>query len=137
MDTLQAVSAHLSQSAWPVHSPPKNDQESGGTVSALASARAPVTAQLPEQNDQDNTLSKQNDQGNKQQVSNAFKEISSFFQKVHSSLEFKLDDGSGKMIMQIMDTDTNKVIRQIPSEDVLRLAKRLDDLTGMLFKASA
>jgi flagellar protein FlaG len=127
MDTLQAVSAHHSQSAGPVHSPPKNDKESGGTVSVLASARALITAKLPEQNDQEN----------KQQVSNAVKEISSFFQKVHSSLEFKLDDDSGKMIMQIMDTDTNKVIRQIPSEDVLRLAKRLDDLTGLLFKASA
>ena len=39
--------------------------------------------------------------------------------------------------MQIRDIKSNELIRQIPAEEVLKLAKRLDDLTGILFKAQA
>ena len=39
--------------------------------------------------------------------------------------------------MQIKDTKTNEVIRQIPGEDALKLAKQLDEVTGVLFKAQA
>jgi flagellar protein FlaG len=127
MDTLKSVSAHPSQGSGSVHAPPKKDEESGATVSAVATATALIPAKLPEQKDQEN----------QQQISSAVKEISSFFQMAQSSLEFSLDDVSGQMVMQIKDTQTNEVIRQIPSEDVLNLAKRLDDLTGVLFKASA
>jgi len=127
MDTLKAVSAHPSQGSGSVHAPPKKDEKSGGTVGAVATATTLIPAKLTEQKDQEN----------QQQFSNAIKDISSFFQMAQSSLEFSLDDVSGQMIMQIKDTQTNEVIRQIPSEDVLKLAKRLDDLTGVLFKAQA
>jgi flagellar protein FlaG len=127
MDTLKAVSVHPSQGSGSVHAPTKKNEEPGVTVSAVTTAKALIPAKLPEQKDQEN----------QQQFSNAVKEISNFFQMAQSSLEFSLDDVSGQMIMQIKDTETNEVIRQIPSEDVLTLAKRLDDLTGVLFKASA
>lgn len=127
MDTLKAVSAHPSPGSGSVHAPPKKDEASGGTVSAIVTAKALIPAKLPEQKDQEN----------QQQVSSAIKDISSFFQMAQRSLEFSLDDVSGQMVMQIKDTETNRVIRQIPGEDVLKLAKRLDDLTGVLFKAQA
>jgi uncharacterized FlaG/YvyC family protein len=41
------------------------------------------------------------------------------------------------MVMQIKDSKTNELIRQIPGEDALMLAKRLDDVKGVLFKARA
>jgi flagellar protein FlaG len=127
MDTLKAVSAPPTKDYGFVQTPQKKTEDSVKSVSAAPKADTALQLKLPEQKDQEN----------QQQVSNAVKEISSFFQMAQRSLEFSLDDVSGQMVMQIKDTETNKVIRQIPSEDVLKLAKRLDDLTGVLFKASA
>ena len=91
---------------------------------------APVTAtsvHIPEQKDQEN----------KQEISNAVKDINSFFQMAQRSLDFSIDEATGHLVMQIKDTKTNEVIRQVPGEDALLLAKRLDDVKGVLFKAQA
>lgn len=127
MDTLKAVSAHPSQSTGLVQAPPKKDEESGGTVAAVTTAKAATLVKLPEQKDQET----------KQEISSAVKEINNFFQMTQRSLGFSIDEDSGHVVMQIKDTETNELIRQIPGEDVLKLAKRLDDLTGILFKAQA
>jgi flagellar protein FlaG len=127
MDTLKAVSAHPSQGSATVQEPPKNNEEPGGSVSAVTTATTAILAKLPEQKDQEN----------RQQISNTIKNINSFFQAEQRSLAFSLDTDSGHMVMQIRDTKTNELIRQIPGDDVLKLAKRLDDLTGLLFKAQA
>jgi flagellar protein FlaG len=127
MDTLKAVSAHPSQGSATVQAPTKNDEEPGGSVSAVTTATTAIPVRLPEPKDQ----------ANKQQISSAVKDISSFFQAEQRSLAFSLDTDSGQLVMQIRDIKTNELIRQIPGEDVLKLAKRLDDLTGVLFKAQA
>ena len=127
MDTLKSVSAHATQSSGLVQSPAKKNEDTGGTVSAVASASTAIQVKLPEPNELEN----------KQQISSAVNEINSFFQTAQRSLGFSVDETSGHMVMQIKDTKTNEVIRQIPGEDVLKLVKRLDDLTGVLFKAQA
>lgn len=79
------------------------------------------------------SLSKDDDQ----KVSDAVKDINSFFQMAERSLEFNVDKTSGRVVMQIVDTNTHELISQIPGEDVIKLAKRLDEVTGLLFKAQA
>ena len=64
-------------------------------------------------------------------------DINHYFQMAQRSLGFTIDEASGHMVMQIKDTQTNEVIRQIPGEDALKLAKQLDDVKGVLFKANA
>jgi flagellar protein FlaG len=127
MDTLKAVSVPPAKDYGFIQTPPKKTEDSVKSVSAAPKADQALQLKLPEQKDQEN----------QQQFASAVKEISNFFQMAQSSLEFSLDDVSGQMVMQIKDTETHAVIRQIPSEDVLKLAKRLDDLTGVLFKAQA
>lgn len=127
MDTLKAFSAPATQSYGLAQAPATKDEQSGGSVGAIATATAVIQARLPEQQDQQN----------KQQISSAIKEINNFFQMTQRSLAFNIDEDSGHMVMQIRDTETNELIRQIPGEDVLKLVKRLDDLSGVLFKAQA
>jgi len=130
MDTLKAVSAPPPQSSGLVQAPSKKDDQSGGSVEAVATTTPAIQAKPPEQNDS-------KDLENKQQISDAVKEINNFFQSAQRSLGFSIDEASGHMVMQIKDTATNEVIRQIPGEDAIKLAKRLDDITGVLFKAQA
>ena len=46
-------------------------------------------------------------------------------QVVHRNLQFAVDDSTGRTVITMSDSQTGEVIRQIPSEAVLRLAERL------------
>ena len=43
----------------------------------------------------------------------------------------------GVAVVKVIDKDSNKVIRQIPSEEVLQISKALDKLQGLLVKQQA
>lgn len=53
------------------------------------------------------------------------------------SLRFNIDDETGKTIVKVMDSQTQEVIKQIPSEEMLAIAKALDKLQGLLVKQKA
>lgn len=69
-----------------------------------------------------------------QQVEDAVKNVNEFLQMVRRSVQFKLDEDTGRMVVQVRDEETNEVIRQIPREEVLKIAKELDRLKGLLFE---
>jgi flagellar protein FlaG len=41
------------------------------------------------------------------------------------------------MVVKVMDTQTNEVIRQFPSEETLKLAKHLEGMLGLIFNDKA
>lgn len=47
-------------------------------------------------------------------------------------LEFTLNEHPSRVVTRIVDRASGDVIRQIPSEEVLQIAKRLDELQGRL-----
>lgn len=49
---------------------------------------------------------------------------------LNNTLEFQIDQGSGKTVVKIMDTATNTLIRQIPSEEAMAIADALDRMDG-------
>ncbi len=51
-------------------------------------------------------------------------------ENVQRNLQFKVDDSTKQVVMSIVDKRTGEVIKQIPSEDVLSLARRMQDLNG-------
>lgn len=53
------------------------------------------------------------------------------------SLKFSVDDRSGSLIIEVMDTTNDKVIRQIPPEAVLALRRRMRALLGDIFDMEA
>lgn len=46
---------------------------------------------------------------------------------VQSELHFSVDKDSGRTVIKVMDLATQKVIRQIPNEEALNVARKLDD----------
>lgn len=49
---------------------------------------------------------------------------------LNNTLEFQIDQASGKTVVKIMDTTTNTLVRQIPSEEALAIADALDRMDG-------
>lgn len=57
----------------------------------------------------------------------AVSDISAYAQNLQRDLQFRVDTELGKMIVSVVDSNTNEVIRQIPSEDVLERARFLEE----------
>lgn len=56
---------------------------------------------------------------------------------VASNLEFSVDNDTGKTVVRVVDASTQELIRQIPSEEMLSIARNMDRLEGLLIKSKA
>jgi len=72
-----------------------------------------------------------------QQVQQAFEKIRAAVAPMAQDLHFSMDDSSGKTVVRVVDTSTQEVIRQIPSEEVLHMAQELDRMQGLLLRGKA
>ena len=54
-----------------------------------------------------------------------------------SSVEFSVDAQHGTTIVRVTDTITGQLIRQMPSAEMIEIAKALDQFQGMLIRRKA
>ncbi|WP_082457842.1 flagellar protein FlaG [Pseudomonas sp. EGD-AK9] len=73
----------------------------------------------------------------RQPVEEAISSIREFAQSIQRNLNFSLDDSTGRVVVKVTDGVSGEVIRQIPSEEALRLAETLDEVRSLLFNAQA
>ncbi|BCD59940.1 MULTISPECIES: flagellar protein FlaG [unclassified Nitratiruptor] len=55
----------------------------------------------------------------------------------NSQLKIEVDKDTGKQIVKIVDQESKEVIRQLPPEALLKIAKYIDEITGLLYKNKA
>jgi flagellar protein FlaG len=67
----------------------------------------------------------------------AVQEIEKFVQSVKRNLEFSIDEPSGQVVVKVIASESGEVVRQIPNEEVLKLANSLNDASSLLFSAKA
>jgi len=60
------------------------------------------------------------------------KQIESYLRSVGRSLEFQVDDATGETIVTVRDAESGEIIRQIPGEETLRLARSLGNQPNAL-----
>ncbi|MEY8241307.1 MAG: flagellar protein FlaG [Cycloclasticus sp.] len=69
-------------------------------------------------------------------VENAVSKLNEYVQSTARTLNFQVDDESGKTVIKVYDRESEKLIRQIPNELVLELARRLnEEEPSLLFEA--
>ncbi len=61
-------------------------------------------------------------------VDKAVTSLNSSIQSVQRNLQFSVDKDLDRIIINVTDKETDEVVRQIPSEDVLDLARNLQDM---------
>ena len=83
-------------------------------------------------------------QPNPQNLEEAILEVNEFVQTRNKQLNFSVDDDSGKQVVKVTDSDSGDIIRQIPTEEVLSLSRRIKELqmdvgsaVGMFFDKQA
>ena len=71
-----------------------------------------------------------------EQTRQSLQEINKTLHTLSISVQFQIDPDYKEVIIKVVDQENGKVIRQIPSEDVVRIAKAMDNLKGLLFSQS-
>lgn len=72
-----------------------------------------------------------------EQVQQAVEQIQRITASMAQNLLFMVDKGTGRPIIRVVDSQTNEVIRQIPTEEALAIARALDHMQGLLFNGTA
>lgn len=73
----------------------------------------------------------------KESLQQALGSINDVLKNRAPGLEFTFDKDDARLVVKIVDRDTNEVIRQMPSREALEIAKALDKLQSLLARQSA
>lgn len=73
----------------------------------------------------------------REQFERAIEEVRKVVAPVAQDLKFSLDQQTGKTVVTVVDSATNEVIRQIPGEEMLAIARALGKLEGLLLNHTA
>lgn len=89
---------------------------------------------------QNKPVTKQDIEPNQPELDYAVNRLNEYIQNSRRDLHFSVDKDSGRVVVKVIDSETREVIRQIPSEEVVALARGLglqDDATGVLLHTQA
>ena len=107
--------------------------ESGRGAATSVEKQSPVKGpQQPASSKETTATNPQPSQASAEELQRASKELQRRIQQLAPELVFTIDQASGRSIIKITDPETKEVIRQIPSEDALRLNQALDQFQGLL-----
>ena len=72
---------------------------------------------------------------NAENIDAAVNNLNNIVQNIQRDLNFRVEEESGKVIVTVLDSKTEEVIRQIPAEHVLAISENIENLKGILFSA--
>src|SRR5262245_16619462 len=115
LSTVKMPAYASSSSPRPVAAAPPVD-----APQAVAQAQAPVVQQQQVQRQAQTPPSAE-------MLKAAAEQIDSYLKSSGRELDFQVDADSGQMVVRVRDSATGDVIRQIPGEEALRMARALKE----------
>ncbi len=65
-------------------------------------------------------------------VEETVKDMNDIVEKVREGLKFKLHDKTDRLMVQVINTKTMEIIKELPPEEVLDLSARIQEMVGIL-----
>lgn len=70
----------------------------------------------------------------KEGIESVAKVIEDYANDVHNvGLRFAVHEDTGKFVIRVIDEQTNEVVREVPPENLLDLAAKMEEMMGMLY----
>jgi flagellar protein FlaG len=76
-------------------------------------------------------------QPTREAVARAAEQIQSFVKEMGRNLSFSVDQVTGYNVVRVVNPDTNEVIRQLPSEELLKIARSMENWNSVLVNQKA
>ncbi len=103
-----------------------------------SSARAGrVETEVPANANPDASRKAERAEQEQEPLENVVSNLNQLVRDLHRELQFSVDEDSGDTVIKVIDSKTDEVLRQIPSEEVMRLRQRLEEAAGVIFQDSA
>lgn len=68
----------------------------------------------------------------REQLEKVAQQLQDFLGEMNRSLQFQVDEDSGRDVIKVLDKSTGDVIKQYPTEEVLSLVSRMSETAGSL-----
>jgi flagellar protein FlaG len=135
------ISTHIAPQ-WPPASAKTSEQAVQAKVPADPAAQGEASAKTAAREvPAAVSAAEKNQPENQEDLDQAVDKLNDFVQNLQRDLQFSIDEKSGEMVVKVIDTASQQVIRQIPSEDALKLARSLmeqkDDGKLTIFRSTA
>ena len=72
-----------------------------------------------------------------EQVASAAEKINDTIKAFTTDLQFSVDKDTNRVIVKVLDKESGEVIRQIPPDEVISIAKALDTIRGLIIRKKA
>ena len=66
-------------------------------------------------------------------IENIAQAMDNYVKSIQRDLEIKVDGATGKVIVKVLSKESGEVLREIPPEEMLNLAAKMEEMTGALF----
>lgn len=106
----------------------RNTEKTDGDQPGLSVVETEKRVQNSAQVEQEMADNQNNGGSQERDVEQAVEEVQSFLQVQNRNLAFSIDEDTRRSVVTVKDTESGDVIRQIPSDEVLRLAERIKEL---------
>jgi flagellar protein FlaG len=96
-----------------------------------------VARQGLSENEQSVPLAKESSQPSSQQLEQAAENLNQHVQSLKRDLHFSVNEDTGETVITVVDSQSQKMIRTIPSEEFVSMSQQLNLTVGMLLNAQA
>tara|TARA_R110002073_G_scaffold6443_3_gene38132 strand:- start:11188 stop:11571 length:384 start_codon:yes stop_codon:yes gene_type:complete len=96
-----------------------------------------VARQILSENEQSVPPAKDSSQPTSQELEQAAEELNKHVQNLKRDLHFSINDDTGETVIRVVDSESQKTIRMIPSEEFLSMTQQLNQTVGILLNAEA
>ncbi len=77
--------------------------------------------------------SKESRETTDEKISRITELMENYVRSMQKDIKIKVDNETGDIMVKVISEDNGKVIREIPSEEMLDLAARMEELAGTIF----
>jgi len=72
-----------------------------------------------------------------QAIAKAADDIQKFVNEMGRNLQFSIDKTTGYNVVRVINPETSEIIRQLPSEELLKIAERMKEMGSVLVRQKA
>jgi len=76
-------------------------------------------------------------QPSREAVAKAAEQIQTFVKEMGRNLDFSIDETTGYNIVRVVNPETNEIVRQLPSEELLKIARSMENWNSVLVNQKA
>jgi flagellar protein FlaG len=72
-----------------------------------------------------------------EEIESVVSNLNEFAQSIRRDLAFNLQNDTGRVIVEVTDSQTGELIRKIPSEEALKIAERISEVRSLMTSVKA